>query len=538
VRIGINLIPLRPGRMGGAEVYFRDLLAELLRRADHEYVLITADYNHASLPPDTPRCRRIPFVHEGRPARPGMRRLAAALPSLARLRSWVRRVRPASPAPTLRDVIRRERLDLWFCPFTDLEPRVAPVPSVITLYDLQHEFYPEFFAPEELAHRRAFYPESCAAAGHIIAISEFTRRSAIERYGVEPERISSVWLGAAADVDWAGGAARAAEVRATYGLPDRYAFYPANTWHHKNHLRLIEAIARHRRRHDDGLGLVLTGIGENGQRRLEAAVTEHGLDGAVHALGFVPRTDLPALYAGAACLVLPSLFEGFGIPLVEAMLAGCPIAAARATSIPEVTGDAAVLFDPLDPADICRALESVTRDPALAAELTRRGRARAPLFSVAAMTERTLEVFERARRGTPAVRSGAHVAIAVDGVYGDRWMGREGALALRGSLVSVEVHGELPRCAPLLPQELVVRVAGREPQVVVLRAHGPFSFTVGLGGARPDPEFWEISLSPRRTFRPDRHGPSTDSRELSVQLSLVRAVTADGRHVVRTLGAA
>ena len=87
----------------------------------------------------------------------------------------------------------------------------------------------------------------------------------------------------------------------------------------------------------------------------------------MHVLGFVPRADLPALYAGAACLVFPSLFEGFGIPLVEAMLVGCPIAASNATSIPEVVGDAAILFDPRDPADIARAIAAIVRDPTTAA---------------------------------------------------------------------------------------------------------------------------------------------------------------------------
>jgi glycosyltransferase involved in cell wall biosynthesis len=267
----------------------------------------------------------------------------------------------------------------------------------MTLHDLQHEFYPQFFSPEELAQRRVFYPESCASATRIIAVSEFTRRCAIERYGVDPRRIAPVWHGAAADVDWAGGAARAAEVREQYRLPTRYAYYPANIWHHKNHGRLIEALARHRARHGDGLGLVLTGFGDNGQRQLEAAVAEHGLGDVVRVLGLVPRPDLPALYAGAACLVMPSLFEGFGIPLVEAMLAGCPIAAARGTSIPEVAGDAAIFFDPLDPDDISRALETLSRDRAMAADLVRRGRARTSLFSVATMTAQTVQVFEQAR---------------------------------------------------------------------------------------------------------------------------------------------
>lgn len=410
MRIGVNLIPLRPGRMGGAEVYVRDLLAELLRRGDHQYTLITGDYNHASLPADTARCRRVLVAREGGAARRRMRRL---LTPLGRVRSLLRPAPPSAPEQALADLIRAERLDLWFCPFTNLEPRSTPVPSVITLHDLQHEFHPQFFAAEELAHRHAFYPASCARAGHIIAISEFTRRSVIERYGIEPERVSTVWLGAAADVDWAGGGARVAEVRRRYRLPERYAFYPANTWRHKNHVRLIEAIARYRTRHDGGLGLVLTGVADNGEADLAASVRAHGLDGVVRALGFVPRVDLPALYAGAACLVLPSLFEGFGLPLVEAMSAGCPIAAARATSVPEIVGDAAVLFDPLDPADICAALEAVTRDPDRATDLVRRGRTRASEFSTATMATRTLEIFERARQPSLAPPR-ADVAVSVN----------------------------------------------------------------------------------------------------------------------------
>jgi glycosyltransferase involved in cell wall biosynthesis len=325
-----------------------------------------------------------------------------------------RRAAPAAPAapPTLHDVIRRERLDLWFCPFTNLEPGPAPVPSVITLHDLQHEFYPEFFTPDELAHRRAFYPRSCAGASAIIAVSEFTRRGAIDRYGVEPRRISTIWHGAAADLDWAGGRERAAEVREKYRLPGCYVFYPANTWRHKNHARLIEAVARYRGRHGDGLGLVLTGASDNGQRGVEASIATHGLGGVVRALGLVPRDDLPALYAGSAGLVLPSLFEGFGFPLVEAMLAGCPIAAARAASLPEVAGDAAVLFDPLDADDICRALETLVRDERAASDLVRRGRERSVLFSVSTMAERTLDVFERARREPAPLRHSTALGVA------------------------------------------------------------------------------------------------------------------------------
>src|SRR5262245_6804902 len=180
MRIGVNLLPLRPGQVGGAEVYVRDLLGELLAGGEDELVLVTADYNHESLPADSARCRRVLFEREGDGARTssrihrGLQRGADWYQSQvpAPIRKWLRpaarriagRVeaefdrlrgrRRERRGETLSELIRRERLDLWFCPFTNLEPRICPVPSVITVHDLQHEYYPDFFDPGELAHRR------------------------------------------------------------------------------------------------------------------------------------------------------------------------------------------------------------------------------------------------------------------------------------------------------------------------------------------------------------------------------------------------
>ncbi|HEV8437211.1 MAG TPA: glycosyltransferase family 1 protein [Methylomirabilota bacterium] len=572
MRIGINLIPLRPGRMGGAEVYFRDLLAALLERGGHEYVLVTADYNHETLPPDSSICRRLLFVRRATGIGRGFGRLAGAVArlrgalrelrgqyrrhvpgrvqdwrsqplarvarALERALGWARGKRGRLASDSLRDLMRRERIDLWFCPFTNLEPRVCPVPAVITVFDLQHEYHPEFFDVEELRHRRHFYPESCAAADHVIAISEFTRRCVIERYGVEPERVSAIPLAAGSDFDWRGAAAGVTAIRHQYALPSRYVLYPANTWRHKNHARLIEALALYRRAHADDLTLVLTGVGKEGQADLERAIDGHGLTGLVRMLGYVPRADLPALYAGAACLVLPSLFEGFGIPLVEAMLVGCPVAAADVTSIPEVAGDAGVLFDPLDPADICRALAAIVGDPARAAELRRRGRARAERFSVSRTADLTLAVFERVVREYPAHAPDARQELLTTyGVYDDRWMGAEAVFSIRGrSVVSCEIDGHLPGFAPIVPQRLAVRVGLRDVLAIPLTDPGPFTLSVPLDSNGTTAGRWEISLVPSRTFRPRAYGMSADDRELSVQLVRLRARTEDGRQIVKLFG--
>ena len=575
MRIGINLIPLRPGQMGGAEVYFRDLLAELVKGGQHQYVLLTADYNHDTLPGDSPACRRILFVRESPDAAPPLRSMAHDRGLLRRGLVWLRQqyrtrvpaairdlLRPLalmsirvrlrlSPAlgpllarrrhrraEGLRELIHREALDLWFCPFTNLEPRVLPVPGVITVHDLQHDYYPEFFTPTELSHRRHFYPDSCRGADHVIAVSQFTRRCIVERYDLDPEHVTAIWQAPGSDFVWRDARARVPDVRQRYGLPEPYVLYPANTWHHKNHVRLIEALAMYRRQQGEALTLVLTGVSKEGQPRLVAAIDEQQLAGLVRILGFVPRADLPALYAGAACLVFPSLFEGFGIPLVEAMRVGCPVAAANVSSIPEVTGDAAILFDPLDVADIARALATIVRDPETAAKLAERGRARAEQFSASRTAEQTLEVFQRVHHeGLVNGRAAGREVIAVEGVYEDQWMGREAVFTLRGpALVSLDIEGDLAAIAPLLPQRLVVRVGGREALNVRLAHPGPFSLTVPLISSGGRPGVWEVSLVPKRTFRSREFGPVPDPRDLSLRLLRLVARARDGREIVKTLG--
>jgi glycosyltransferase involved in cell wall biosynthesis len=381
--------------MGGAEVYLRDLVAEIAATGEHDLLLVTADLPAESELPLGPRCRCVRVATEHRPA---------TLTPMRQILVGATRLVGRSSDRALARLIRGERVDIWFCPFGDLRPRAPGVPGVVTVHDLQHEYYPQFFASRELRHRRRFFPASCAAADHVIAVSRFTRTSLVERLGVDPGRVTVIWEAPGGDVDWGRGAARVAEARHRYDLPARYVFYPANAWPHKNHRRLLEALALCRSRGLDDLGLVLTGEGELGPVRLDGLVGAMGLGSAVRILGYVPRADLPALYAGAVCLVHPSLFEGFGIPLVEAMQVGCPIVAAAATALPEVAGDAALFFDPLEPETIAEALAAVANDADRAAELGRRARARAALFSAPAMARETLAVFERVQRAAAGER--------------------------------------------------------------------------------------------------------------------------------------
>ena len=150
----------------------------------------------------------------------------------------------------------------------------------------------------------------------------------------------------------------------------------------------------------------------------------------------------------------------------------------------------------------------------------------------------TLELFERAVcDGHTRRRRAGREMISVEGVYDDGWMGGDAVFALAGrALVSIEISGHLPELGVLLPQELAVQVRGQQAQVVVLTASGPFSLSVPLSSNGAAPGAWEVSLTPSRMFCPMVHGLSADSRDLSVQLLRVRALTHDSREIVKTLG--
>ena len=204
--------------------------------------------------------------------------------------------------------------------------------------------------------RKLAYDRAARRATEVIVISEFVRERVVERLNLDPAHVHAVWLG----VD------HERFTPATGVEREPLLLYPARPWPHKNHARLLEAFREIRRQRPE-LRLLLTGVGHD-SRELPEGVDARAVSG----------DELVELYRRAACLVFPSLYEGFGLPPVEAMACGCPVAAAAAGSMPEVCGDAAVLFDPLDPAAIAAGVgEALTRSD----ELTERGLRRAAAFT-------------------------------------------------------------------------------------------------------------------------------------------------------------
>jgi glycosyltransferase involved in cell wall biosynthesis len=358
MRVGVNVFHLGPG-IGGLRQYFLSLLPALLDAEPRNHYLL---FHSAAGSAETealvgPRVHRV-------------------------LVSRAREVRGCL-----------ERLDLYFCPFGILDPRPLPLPSVVTLVDVQEKYLPGFFSGAELWNRALHYEASTHQADAVVTISEFSRASIALKHRLPEERIHVAPLCASPELLSAGepDPSFAAE------LPSGFVFYPANPWRHKNHELLLRAIRLLRDERGLVVPLVLTGFEQPNGFPLAQSVRELGLAAQTKFLGFVSLAELKHLYRHAGVLCFPSRFEGFGLPLVEAMALGCPVAAADATSIPEVVGDASLLFDPSDMRGCADALARILEDGALREALVAAGLQRARLFQPARMAAAHLEAFEAAR---------------------------------------------------------------------------------------------------------------------------------------------
>ena len=286
--------------------------------------------------------------------------------------------------------------DVVHFPFQSFEP--CSVPSVYNPHDLQHLHHPEFFTPSEIARRESLYPAACRSARTVAVASQFVKRDVVGRYGIEPEKVQVIpWAPpplpeAARDES----AAAFFTLKAKYALTDRFALYPAMTWEHKNHIRLLEALAVLRDRHALSLRVVCTGHKSDFWPRVESRMNELGLGEQVKFLGFVSREELSALYRAAQFVFIPTMFEAASAPLFEAWQHDTPVACSSVTSLPEQAAGAALLFDPLDVDEIARALARMATDERLLDELRRRGARRLGDFSLERTAKAYRAVYRRA----------------------------------------------------------------------------------------------------------------------------------------------
>lgn len=254
------------------------------------------------------------------------------------------------------------------------------VPTVYTVYDLQHLHFPENFHPATTLRRETAYRALSREAGAVTTLSQWGRADLLENYELDPDNVVATGLASVLALYPEPTEDEIANARDRLRLPQHFAFLPGNTWPHKNHLGLIEALALLR---DRGLEipLVCSGVKTEFFATIDARVRALGLSSSVRFLDYVSSLELRALYQLCRCVVFPTKFEGWGMPLTEAFAAGRPAACSAIPPLLEQSDDAAITFDPDDPPAIADAVERLWTDQGLREELVAQGRRRASATS-------------------------------------------------------------------------------------------------------------------------------------------------------------
>ncbi len=374
-RVGVNLLWLVPGEVGGSEEYTVRLLAALADLGSEEVEVIL-------------------YVNS---------RFGAAHPEI--VGRYITRVAPISGASR---VLRVFIESTWLALRTRADgcelvhhaggtmPTVRSAPGVLTIHDLQPLANPERFGLIKGTYIRFAAPRSLRNAQTVVCLSHFVANDVIDRAGVSWEQIQIVPCGVS-DPGVAFDQERSRELLEGLGLTNfPFIIYPAITYPHKNHATLVAAFARIAERFGDAR-LVFTGGAGASDSIVESTIEAYGLSSRVIRTGRIPESDLDLLYRSATAMAFPSLYEGFGVPVLEAMSRGCPVVASDAGALPEVVGDAGELVDPVDVAGWADALGALIEDPTRRTVLARRGLARATHFAWSVSAQTLLSVYRENR---------------------------------------------------------------------------------------------------------------------------------------------
>lgn len=359
-RIALDYTPAVEQR-GGIGRYVRELAAALARSdADNEYRLFVAGASHSSLP-------AAPAANfSWRPTRLTPRWLA---------RLWHR---ARLPLPV--EVITG-RIDLFHATDFVLPPTMPRTRTLLTVHDLSFVRVPEAASPPLKAYLDAVVPRSARRAQHILADSQATKDDLIAIYGTPADKITVLYCGVDSHFQPVNEPQLLSACLRKYGLDGvAYLLSVGTVQPRKNYSRVIEAVARARQHGHDLHYAIVGGKGwlEDEMRRTIARL---GAQPYVHLLGLVDDADLPALYSGARALIMASLYEGFGLPVLEAFACGAPVVSSKLSSLPEVAGEAALLIDPSNTTELVDAIVALEEQPDLRQRLVRAGHAQAAKFT-------------------------------------------------------------------------------------------------------------------------------------------------------------
>jgi glycosyltransferase involved in cell wall biosynthesis len=257
--------------------------------------------------------------------------------------------------------------------FPTQQAYLTKLPSIYQPWDLQHLHYPHFFSKTEFSLRKKYYPAFCAQASYVCVQAEWTRQDVIKHYGLPADKVVAVPWGSVFDAYTAPSPKGVLATAKKYGLPDRFFFYPAVTWPHKNHQAILRALHVLKTAHGITTHVYFTGSSTEHRTTLDKLAQDLGISDQMHFLGFLPPEELQAIFSAATAMVFASKFEGFGLPILEAFHARLPVLSSNATTLPEVAGDAALYFDPDSPSELAALMKAILEIPELRQDLIKKG---------------------------------------------------------------------------------------------------------------------------------------------------------------------
>ena len=522
--IAVDLTPVLPGgENGGAKIFVLQLLQYLAKmQPKTQFILLTQAASHKELALlDKPNVRRLLMVGSNVASQPQPRASNLIGRVIGRVSREVKRL-SKKIIVTNSTLLRDMQVDLLYCPFTAPTYFEPGIPTVCTLYDLQYKTYPSFFTVEDVAHRDRVFIDACCKATLIAAISDYSRDSIISYSKFDPERICTIQIRIAQRIasDVKSNKAILAQLNL---IRQRYLIYPANFWKHKNHEMLLTAFGMARQM---GLAadikLVCTGAPGPRQLWLKKAAESMRLSDCIIFPGFLPEAELGTLLTNSVAMVFPSLYEGFGMPVIEAMAVGVPVACSNTASLPEVASNAAIQFDPRIPSQIAEAIIILVQNEALRTQLIHVGLQRATEFSdTGRMATEYWALFQH------ALANVKHENLLA-GFYADGWVGPSLNIHLAASTntQTLDVEFLVP---PWLPQPTLafqITLDGKNQGETTVFDRGTcavLSIPIALTGGN-----YQINITP--TIIPAHTGLGEDHRELSAVLLRCCITGADGNY--------
>ncbi len=401
----IDLTPMLPGgENGGAKLFVLELIKHLAAdNLDTNFILLTQAKAHDELAiMDRPNVSRI--MIEGSNGRKSFLAkvvgyLFNKLPFIPRRLSLLGyRLYTKLRRRALKSIIAEIKPDLVFCPFTAPTYTISGIPSVCVIYDLQYKTHPTFFEKADMLNRDHAFTEACRRATKLTAISEYSRKSAIKHGRIPESKIKTIHLRMAKrtqNIEPPIGT-----LLNSLGIEEKqYLLYPANFWLHKNHEMLLMAlnIAYHKNILPKKIKLVCTGAPGQREQWLIDVTEKMGLKSQVIFTGYLSDADLNVLLNNCAGVIFPSLYEGFGLPILEAMAVQVPVACSNITSLPEIAGNGAIYFDPRKPDEIVDAMTKLVNDTGYCKELIEIANQRVQTFCDSSrMAKEYWELFQEA----------------------------------------------------------------------------------------------------------------------------------------------